>query len=257
MPLPSKISLSKSKQKIFKIPVFFTKCLLITLVIASWSSQPVLAQSKEIEPVTPYLASANPAIGKQIAVICRVCHNLQKGEAHKIGPNLWNIVQTKIASKKGFTYTPALKNLKGNWEYETLNHFLEDPMTYAKGTMMAFRGLKSNFERVHVIAYLNTLSDNPGSLPEGDQKKASSMNEAILEASFFGSTWPTGAGSMETGFVCGRICHSEALVQQQGQTREGWEEVIEWMVEEQGMEKLDDDMQDLILSYLSKHFNVE
>ncbi|WP_245555233.1 hypothetical protein [Hahella ganghwensis] len=72
----------------------------------------------------------------------------------------------------------------------------------------------------------------------------------------FGEDWPSGPGSMETGGLCG-ACHSLALVKQQGLSRKSWDETLTWMVEEQGMPDLDPDMRNLILDYLSEHFNPE
>lgn len=56
--------------------------------------------------------------------------------------------------------------------------------------------------------------------------------------------------------VC-TACHSEMIVAQQGQTREGWDELLTWMVEEQGMEPLSDSERTEILDYLSTHYNTD
>lgn len=52
-------------------------------------------------------------------------------------------------------------------------------------------------------------------------------------------------------------CHSERIIAQQGLTRGGWEEILEWMVDEQGMGELDDEDTKDILDYLSAHYNVD
>ncbi|MCY4007917.1 MAG: aldehyde dehydrogenase [Rhodobacteraceae bacterium] len=52
-------------------------------------------------------------------------------------------------------------------------------------------------------------------------------------------------------------CHSERLVAQQGLTREGWDEVIDWMIEEQDMPEPETDVRVEILDYLSTHYNVD
>lgn len=52
-------------------------------------------------------------------------------------------------------------------------------------------------------------------------------------------------------------CHSEMLVAQQGQTRKGWEELLQWMVEKQGMQPIPEDDREIILDYLSKHYNTD
>ena len=63
-------------------------------------------------------------------------------------------------------------------------------------------------------------------------------------------------GVEETFYACS-ACHSEMIVAQQGLTREGWEELLEWMVEEQGMTELEPDEREKILSYLAEHYNTD
>ena len=52
-------------------------------------------------------------------------------------------------------------------------------------------------------------------------------------------------------------CHSEMLVAQQGQTREGWDDLLKWMVDKQGMQPIPDDDREIILDYLSEHYNTD
>lgn len=49
-------------------------------------------------------------------------------------------------------------------------------------------------------------------------------------------------------------CHSERIVAQQGLTREGWVELLDWMVEEQGMGEIEDPDYTEIIDYLSDHY---
>ncbi|MEM1048349.1 MAG: hypothetical protein AAGL24_19520 [Pseudomonadota bacterium] len=60
-------------------------------------------------------------------------------------------------------------------------------------------------------------------------------------------------GVEETFYACAG-CHSERLVAQQGLTRAGWEETLEWMVEEQGMPEIEDPDRTVILDYLAAHY---
>jgi hypothetical protein len=50
-------------------------------------------------------------------------------------------------------------------------------------------------------------------------------------------------------------CHSLALVMQQRQSREGWDELLNWMVEKQGMADPDPTTRAAILGYLSREFD--
>ncbi|MEM1159710.1 MAG: aldehyde dehydrogenase [Pseudomonadota bacterium] len=64
----------------------------------------------------------------------------------------------------------------------------------------------------------------------------------------------TAPGVDETYAYCAG-CHSERIVAQQGLTRDGWVEILEWMVEEQGMGEIEEPDLTLILDYLTKHYN--
>jgi len=52
-------------------------------------------------------------------------------------------------------------------------------------------------------------------------------------------------------------CHSLAIVMQQRQTDEGWDYLLNWMVEKQGMSPPPDDMRIEIISYLAREFGQE
>lgn len=65
---------------------------------------------------------------------------------------------------------------------------------------------------------------------------------------------PPGPGREEVFYTC-NACHSLMLVTQQGMNRDRWDETLEWMVEEQGMNEIENAAtRNLILDYLSTHF---
>jgi cytochrome c len=61
-------------------------------------------------------------------------------------------------------------------------------------------------------------------------------------------------GAQVTHDYC-TACHSEMIIIQQGQTRENWEEILVWMVEEMGMAELPEDVRARILDYLGTHYS--
>lgn len=66
---------------------------------------------------------------------------------------------------------------------------------------------------------------------------------------------PPGAGREEVFMNCSS-CHSLKLVQQQGLSRYRWEEILEWMVEEQGMAALDPPEQAIVINYLVTYYGL-
>lgn len=122
----------------------------------------------EVPPIAVRLASADVKSGESTAKICTTCHNLNKGQPNKVGPNLWGIVGSEPASVPGFNFSPAMRAMKAagkTWTFEELDAFLAAPQKHVPGTFMTFPGVKDPQKRADVIAYLRTLSDSPVALP--------------------------------------------------------------------------------------------
>ena len=114
------------------------------------------------EPIGPLLAAANIDAGKKSTTPCLTCHTFGKGEPNKIGPNLYGIVGDEIAHERGgYGFSDALKAKGGTWTVDNLNAWLANPQAFARGTKMTFAGFSKAQDRANVIAYLNSLSDNP------------------------------------------------------------------------------------------------
>ena len=67
---------------------------------------------------------------------------------------------------------------------------------------------------------------------------------------------PEGPGRDATFHTCS-ACHSFWLVSQQNLPRRRWDQLLDWMVEEQGMPELPADERELILGYLTTHYGYE
>ena len=65
----------------------------------------------------------------------------------------------------GFNYSAALKAKGGTWTVDNLNPWLTDPRADVPGTLMSFGGIGNEKQRADIVAYLNSLSDNPQPLP--------------------------------------------------------------------------------------------
>ncbi len=233
----------------FPTRAWVSKILCLTILLAFWGIGPGFAQS-----VIPLVTAANPDQGKQIALVCQACHSLKPNEPHKVGPNLWNILNASQASRSGFAYSPAFQKLTGVWDFDTLDQFLTNPANYVEGTKMVFPGIADSTDRAHLLAYLNQLSDNPVVFSKSEKVMPLPASQSGATTAF-GDDWPSGPGSTMTGYACS-ACHSLAIVKQQGLTRADWDELLDWMVDEQGMDVLPTDQRTQVLNYLSQHFNV-
>jgi cytochrome c len=158
------------------------------------------------EPIAPLIADANVKAGEEKSKLCVTCHSFNKGGPNKIGPNLYGIVGDEIAHDRGgFSFSEALteKGKGQTWTLENLNHWLWKPQSFAHGTKMTFIGLPKAQDRVNVVAYLNSMSDNPKPLaslapaasavaPAGD-KAAPAAGGKAAAAPAGGAAPPAGA----------------------------------------------------------------
>ncbi len=115
--------------------------------------------------VAALLASADAGDGKKIFKKCKACHTADKGGAHKVGPNLWDVVGRAKAAAGGYKFSGVLAGLGGAWTFADLDAFLAKPRAFAPGTKMTFNGVRKAADRAAVIAYLRSLSDSPKPLP--------------------------------------------------------------------------------------------
>jgi cytochrome c2 len=149
------------------------------------------------------LVSADPARGADVAKKCAICHNFDKGGPNMIGPNLYGVLGRPIASHEGYEYSDALKAKGaelGNWDYEKINHMIENPNVFVPGTKMAlFPGLPDAKQRADVIVFLRTKNDSPPPLPEATAEKK--PGEAKSGEEKPGEAKPAEAGADDAAFL--------------------------------------------------------
>lgn len=123
-------------------------------------TQPTQPTQPEV-PLAELLVKADVARGQQSAQKCAACHTFEKGGRVLAGPPLWGVVGRSKASVPGFNYSPGLKQMGGNWTIQDLFSFVTNPKGMVPNTTMTFQGINRATERADLMAYLNSLSDNP------------------------------------------------------------------------------------------------
>ena len=118
---------------------------------------PEVAQSGADKEVDLRFAAADAQRGKRLSALCVSCHSFDAEGAEGIGPNLWGVVDRKIASNENFSYSMALRNRAGVWTTQELDSFLLDTQAYAPGTTM-FLQISNDRDRADIIVYLSSLS---------------------------------------------------------------------------------------------------
>jgi cytochrome c len=126
------------------------------------------AAAPAAEPIPDFgtvLPKADAAAGAQVAQRCAQCHDWSKGGPDKIGPNLYGVIGRARGTKPGYSYSSAMSSNHDPWTFEKLFVYLKSPAAMVPGTKMTFAGLRSAQDRINVIAYLRTQSDNPVPIP--------------------------------------------------------------------------------------------
>ncbi len=150
---------------------------------------------EEVYDLGALLAAADPTRGERaFKSKCTTCHTIEQGGPNGTGPNLHGILTASHAHKDNFGYSSAMQATAGTpWSYETIDHWLENPSSYIRGTTMAFAGLRRDDERADVIAYL--AANTPGApafpepLPEEDTEAVEGGEEGeATDASAEGET---------------------------------------------------------------------
>ncbi|WP_317057521.1 c-type cytochrome [Roseovarius rhodophyticola] len=115
--------------------------------------------------------TADIEAGKAIFNQCKGCHEVGNGARHRIGPHLNGLFGRTAGSHDDFRYSKSFQRAGAGgleWHAETLDTFLENPRSMTSGTRMSFRGLKDPKDRVNLISFLRTFSDDPANIPEAD-----------------------------------------------------------------------------------------
>ncbi|MDX1609408.1 MAG: cytochrome c family protein, partial [Halofilum sp. (in: g-proteobacteria)] len=103
--------------------------------------------------------AGDPEVGHRVFRQCAGCHTIEAGEAHRMGPNLHDVVGRESGGAEGFGgYSEAMKESDVVWNAESLKQYLADPQGFMPGTRMPFNGIKDEQALRDLIAYLQANS---------------------------------------------------------------------------------------------------
>ena len=142
--------------------------LLLTTLAACGNSTVKAPQTPNATPTPPTIESRTKATttegdallaqGQKVFRKCRTCHTVNDGGRHRVGPNLYGVIESQIASKDGFAYSKAFKASDITWTDKNLDAFLAKPRDFIPKNRMTFVGLKKDEDRKAVIAYLHSVT---------------------------------------------------------------------------------------------------
>ncbi|HYC96962.1 cytochrome c family protein [Brevundimonas sp.] len=92
--------------------------------------------------------------GRRVFARCRSCHTITEGGPNMTGPNLYGVFGRAAGGHPGYNYSTAVRQAGFTWDADRLDHWLENPRTFLKGTKMSFAGIPDATDRRDVIAFL-------------------------------------------------------------------------------------------------------
>jgi cytochrome c len=107
--------------------------------------------------------------GEEIWQECAGCHQIGQGATDWVGPHLNGLFGRRAASHEGYAYSDSLARMGADgltWTFETLDAYIENPLSLVSGTRMAYPGLADAQDRADLLAYLRTFSASPQNIPE-------------------------------------------------------------------------------------------
>ncbi|MCW8963233.1 MAG: c-type cytochrome [Gammaproteobacteria bacterium] len=98
------------------------------------------------------IAMANADEGETLFHIqCIGCHHFG---SHAVGPDLCGLAGRKAGTATGYSYSRAMQDYSVRWNKDSLEYYLESPMTIVPGTKMGIIGFDDKHDREALANYV-------------------------------------------------------------------------------------------------------
>jgi len=107
--------------------------------------------------------------GEELWQDCAACHQIGAGAIDWVGPHLNGLFGRRAGAHEDFPYSDSLARMGADglvWTFETLDAYIENPLSLVSGTRMYYEGLPDPQDRADLLAYLRTFSASPRDIPE-------------------------------------------------------------------------------------------
>jgi cytochrome c len=120
------------------------KPLAVTAIIAWAGLGAIASQAADV-------AKGEAAFVRQ----CAICHTIDKGGEHRLGPNLFGILGRRAGTAQGFRYTNAFRTTATfEWTEGLLGPWISLPSVMVPGTAMGTVPGVSDRDKDDIVAYL-------------------------------------------------------------------------------------------------------
>lgn len=91
---------------------------------------------------------------REFKKLCGLCHTVAEDGRHRVGPNLYGIMDRVAGAPEGFRFSPAHKDSGFVFSAEGMDAYLADYVGTMPGTKKSISGIKDEERRASIIAYL-------------------------------------------------------------------------------------------------------